>query len=313
MKYIHMSSSSSPLEKNDIIIIGGASAGLSAALYTSRQGLKTLLIAKDIGGQALLTNSIENYPAFEHIGGYELMSKLERQARVFGTESMYEEVTSIVENSKNHHTKGFTVKTSNNKQYSTLAIILAFGKTPRDLNVPGEQGLKGKGVSYCAVCDGPLFKQKRPAVIGIGDPALDSALFLKGMASKVYLIQESHMSVGSDDTIRLLQNEKNVSFIFNSVVKRVNGTSKVDSITIANTKNMSEESQLVIDGVFVEMGYTAKTDFVKNLVQLNSNNEIIVDKYCATSKQGIFAAGDVTDVPYKQAVISAGQGSIIGL
>lgn len=308
-----MSSSSSPLEKNDIIIIGGASAGLSAALYTSRQGLKTLLIAKDIGGQALLTNSIENYPAFEHIGGYELMSKLERQARVFGTESMYEEVTSIVENSKNHHTKGFTVKTSNNKQYSTLAIILAFGKTPRDLNVPGEQGLKGKGVSYCAVCDGPLFKQKRPAVIGIGDPALDSALFLKGMASKVYLIQESHMSVGSDDTIRLLQNEKNVSFIFNSVVKRVNGTSKVDSITIANTKNMSEESQLVIDGVFVEMGYTAKTDFVKNLVQLNSNNEIIVDKYCATSKQGIFAAGDVTDVPYKQAVISAGQGSIIGL
>lgn len=308
-----MSSSSSPLEKNDIIIIGGASAGLSAALYTSRQGLKTLLITKDIGGQALLTNSIENYPAFEHIGGYELMSKLERQARVFGTEFMYEEVTSIVENSKNHHTKGFTVKTSSNKQYLTLAIILAFGKTPRDLNVPGEQGLKGKGVSYCAVCDGPLFKQKRPTVIGIGDPALDSALFLKGMTSKVYLIQESHMSVGSDDTIRLLQNEKNVSFIFNSVVKRVNGTSKVDSITIANTKNMSEESQLVIDGVFVEMGYTAKTDFVKNLVQLNSNNEIIVDKYCATSKQGIFAAGDVTDVPYKQAVISAGQGSIAAL
>jgi thioredoxin reductase (NADPH) len=313
MKCTHMSSSSNPSEKNDIIIIGGASAGLSAALYTSRLGLRTLLITKDIGGQALLTNSIENYPAFEHIGGFELMSKLERQARVFGTEFIYEEITSIVENSNDHHTNGFSVKTSSNKKYSTLAIILAFGKAPRDLNVPGEQGLKGKGVSYCAVCDGPLFKQKRLAVIGIGDPALDSALFLKGVASKVYLVQQSHIPVGSDDTIRLLQNEKNVSFIFNSVVKRINGTSKVDSITIVNTKNMSEESQLVIDGVFVEMGYTTKTDFVKDLVQLNSNNEIIVDKYCATSKQGIFAAGDVTDVPYKQAVISAGQGSIAAL
>jgi thioredoxin reductase (NADPH) len=303
-------SSSSPIENNDIIIIGGASAGLSAALYASRQGLKTLLLTKDIGGQALLTNDIENYPAFEHIGGFELMSKFERQARDFGAEFIYEEVTSIVED---EHTKVFRVRTSNNDEYLAPAIILAFGKTPRDLNVPGEQELKGKGVSYCAVCDGPLFKQKSVAVVGIGDPALDSALFLKGIASKIYLIQRSHIPTGSDDTIRLLQNEKNVSFIFNSIVKRVNGNSKVDSITLADTKNMSEESELVVDGVFVEMGYIAKTDFVKNLVQLNPNNEIIVDKYCATSKKGIFAAGDVTDVPYKQAVISAGQGSIAAL
>jgi len=307
-----MSSSSNSLEKNDIIIIGGASAGLSAALYASRQGLKTVLITKDIGGQALLTDNIENYPAFEHIGGFELMSRLERQARVFGTEFIYEEVTSIVEDSDHQHTKGFIMKTSTNKEYSTLAIILAFGKTPRDLDVPGEQGFKGKGVSYCAVCDGPLFKHKSLAVVGIGDPLLDTALLLKGMASKVYLIQRTNTPVGAKDTIRLLQNEKNVSFIYNSVVKRINGTSKVDSITLIDTKK-SKESELVIDGVFVEMGYIAKTDFVKNLVQLNSNNEIIVDKCCATSKHGIFAAGDVTDVPYKQAVISAAQGSIAAL
>ena len=110
-----------------------------------------------------------------------------------------------------------------------------------------------------------------------------------------------------------MQNEENVSFIFDSIVKKVNGNSKVDSITLADTKNMSKESELVVDGVFVEMGYIAKTDFVKNLIQLNHNNEIIVDKYCATSKQGILAAGDVTDVPYKQAVISAGQGSVAAL
>ena len=303
-------SSSRPTVNNDIIIIGGASAGLSAALYTSRQGLKTLLLTKDIGGQALLTNNIENYPAFEHIGGFELMSKFERQARVFGTEFVYEEVSSITED---EHKKVFKVRTSSNKEYLAVAIILAFGKTPRDLNVPGEQELKGKGVSYCAVCDGPLFKQKSVAVVGIGDSALDSSLYLKGMASKVYLIQRSHDPIGSDDTIRLLQNEKNVSFIFNSVVKRINGNSKVNSITLADTKNMSKESELAIDGVFIEMGYIAKTDFVQNMIQLNHNKEIIVDKYCATSKQGIFAAGDVTDVPYKQAVISAGQGSIAAL
>jgi thioredoxin reductase (NADPH) len=311
------------LEQWDVIIIGGASAGLSAALYASRQGLNTLLITKDIGGQALLTNGIENYPAFDHIGGYELMTKFEEQARSFGTKFAYEEITSIVEGrqegeegNNNKPTKNyFKIKTSGNSEYLASAIILAFGKTPRDLNVPGEQQLKGKGVSYCAVCDGPLFKQKRVAVVGIGDPSLDAALFLKGIASKVYIIHQTNTPIGTEETIRLLQSENNVSFMPNSIVKAINGTSKVESLTVtdAKTTSLSSESKLNIDGVFVEMGYIAKTDFVKDLVQLNNSNEIIVDKYCATSRQGIFAAGDVTDVPYKQAVISAGQGSIAAL
>jgi thioredoxin reductase (NADPH) len=311
------------LEQWDVIIIGGASAGLSAALYASRQGLNTLLITKDIGGQALLTNGIENYPAFDHIGGYELMTKFEEQARSFGTKFAYEEITSIVEGrqegeegNNNKPTKNyFKIKTSDNSEYLASAIILAFGKTPRDLNVPGEQQLKGKGVSYCAVCDGPLFKQKRVAVVGISDPSLDAALFLKGIASKVYIIHQTNTPIGTEETIRLLQSENNVSFMPNSIVKAINGTSKVESLTVtdAKTTSSSSESKLNIDGVFVEMGYIAKTDFVKDLVQLNNSNEIIVDKYCATSRQGIFAAGDVTDVPYKQAVISAGQGSIAAL
>jgi thioredoxin reductase (NADPH) len=293
-------------------------------LYASRQGLNTLLITKDIGGQALLTNDIENYPAFDHIGGYELMAKFEEQARSFGTKFSYEEVTSIVgysEEENNKPTKNyFKIKTSGNNEYLASAVILAFGKTPRDLNVPGEQQFKGKGVSYCAVCDGPLFKQKRVGVVGIGDPSLDAALFLKGIASKVYIIHQTSTPIGTEETIRLLQNEKNVSFMPNSIVKGINGTSKVESLTIANTKtkstsslSSSSESKVDVDGIFVEMGYIAKTDFIKELVQLNSSNEIIVDKYCATSTPGIFAAGDVTDVPYKQAVISAGQGSIAAL
>ena len=318
------------LDQWDVIIIGGASAGLSAALYASRQGLNTLLITKDIGGQALLTNDIENYPAFDHIGGYELMTKFEAQARSFGTKFAYEEVSSIVEEEgKEEEEKGknnkplknrFKITTSGNNEYLASAIILAFGKTPRDLNVQGEQQLKGKGVSYCAVCDGPLFKQKTVAVIGVGDLSLDAALFLKGIASKVYIIYQTNTPIGTEETIRLLQHGKNVSFMPNSIVKAINGTSKVESLTITNTKTTksasspsSSGSKLDIDGVFVEMGYIAKTDFVKDLVQLNNSNEIIVDKYCATSRPGIFAAGDVTDVPYKQAVISAGQGSIAAL
>src|SRR5919198_193308 len=229
------------LEQWDVIIIGAASAGLSAALYASRQGLNTLLITKDIGGQALLTNDIENYPALDHIGGYELMTKFEEQARSFGTKFAYEEVTSITEyrqeeEDDNNKPKNFKIKTSGNKEYLASAIILAFGKTPRDLNVPGEQQLKGKGVSYCAVCDGPLFKQKRVAVVGIGDPSLDAALFLKGIASKVYIIHQTNTPIGTEEIIRLLQHEKNASFLPNSIVKSINGTSKVESLTITDTK-----------------------------------------------------------------------------
>jgi thioredoxin reductase (NADPH) len=275
-------------------------------MYTSRQGLKTLVITKDIGGQALLTNDIENFPAFEHIQGFELMSKFEQQARNFGTEFVYEEVVAINEDEPSC----ITIKTTNN-QYSCCVIILAFGKTPRDLNVPGEKELKGRGVSYCAVCDGPFFKNKTVAVVGAGEHALEAAIYLKELASHVYIVHRTDKPIGSEESINTL-NQKNVSFISNSIVKAINGKSKVESLTINNSKTKSE-STLDIDGVFVEMGYVAKTDIVKDLVQLNANKEIIVDKHCATSSEGVFAAGDVTDVPYKQAIISAGQGATAAL
>jgi thioredoxin reductase (NADPH) len=295
----------------DIIVIGGASAGLTAAMYGSRQGLNTLIITKDIGGQALLTNDIENYPAFEHIGGFELMNKFEQQAKNFGAEFVYEEVSSI----RKDEPRYLTIKTASNNQYNTRTIILAFGKTPRDLNVPGEKELKGKGVSYCAVCDGPLFKNKTVSIVGIGESALEAAMYLKQLASKVTIIHRTDKPIGSEETIDLLQQQQfngKVSFIANSIVKSINGDSKVESLTLFNSRTNSE-SKIAVDGVFVEMGYIAKTDIVKDLVQLNDSKEIIVDKYCATSCEGIFAAGDVTDVPYKQAVISAGQGAIAAL
>jgi thioredoxin reductase (NADPH) len=296
----------------DVLIVGGASAGLTAAMYASRQGLKTLVITKDIGGQALLTNAIENYPPFEHIGGFELMQKFEQQARNFGAEFAYEEVLSITE----HKEGGFIIKTSNKDiEYIGYALILAFGKTPRDLNVKGEKELSGRGVSYCAVCDGPFFKNKKVAIVGAGDPALEAALYLKEIASQLYMIHKTDKPIGSEESIDLLQNKDNknrITFISSSIVKAINGNSKVESLTLYDSKTRSE-SKLDVDGIFVEMGYVAKTDIVKDLVKLNGNKEIIVDKYCSTSTKGIFAAGDVTDVPYKQAIISAGQGAIAAL
>jgi thioredoxin reductase (NADPH) len=280
-------------------------------MYASRQGLKTVVITKDIGGQALLTNDIENYPAFEHVGGFELMSRFEQQAKTFGAEFAYEEVSSIQEDK----VKQFTVKTTTGSQHETRTVILAFGKTPRDLNVPGEKELNGKGVSYCAVCDGPLFKNKTVSVVGTGESVLEAAIYLKQLASNVNIIHRGDKPMGSEETIELLQQQQfnsKISFIANSVVKSVNGDSKVESLTLFNSKTNSE-SKIAVDGVFVEMGYIAKTGIVKDLVQLNNNQEIIVDKYCATSREGIYAAGDVTDVPYKQAVISSGQGAIAAL
>ncbi|MDQ4012925.1 MAG: FAD-dependent oxidoreductase [Thermoproteota archaeon] len=298
----------------DILVVGGASAGLTAAMYASRQGLKTLVITKDIGGQALLTNAIENYPPFEHIGGFELMQKFEQQARNFGAEFAYGEVLSITE--RKDGGGGFIVKTNNNnKQYSGYTLILAFGKTPRDLNVKGEKELSGRGVSYCAVCDGPFFKNKKVAIVGAGDPALEAALYLKELASQLYIIHRTDKPVGSEESIDLLQNKDNsnkISFISNSIVKAINGDSKVESLTLYDSKTKSE-SKLDADGIFIETGYVARTDIVKDLVELNGSKEIIIDKYCSTSSKGIFAAGDVTDVPYKQAIISAGQGAIAAL
>jgi thioredoxin reductase (NADPH) len=291
----------------DVIVIGGASAGLTAALYTARQGLKTLVITKDIGGQALLTDRIENYPGFEHIGGFDLISKFESQAKLYGAEFVYDEATQIV----GEELACFLVKTYSG-EYRACAIILAFGKTPRDLGVPGEQELKGKGVSYCAVCDGPFFKGKTVAVVGAGDPAIDAALYLKNLASKIYVVHRSDRPIGSEETMNSLKQSGKVEFVGNSKVKRLNGSTKLQSVVLEDVTTKGEK-QLSTDGLFVEMGYVAKTDFVKDLVHVNGIREIVVDREGRTSHPGIFAAGDVTDTPYKQAIISAGEGSVAAL
>jgi thioredoxin reductase (NADPH) len=288
----------------DVIIIGGASAGLSAALYTSRQNLKTLVVTKDIGGQALLTDSIQNYPGYQNIGGFELLTKFQEQAMLYGTEFLYDEVQSI-----SRAQGGFTVK-SYSQENTAEVIILAFGKTPRDLGVAGENELKGKGVSYCAVCDGPLFKSKKVTVVGNGDNAIEAASYLSSLVSNLYIIQSTEKIRGDEETVNSLKSMKNVEFINGSTVDRILGE---NSVTGVELKTKDGKNSLETDAVFIEMGYIARTDLVKDLVELNKIGEVVVDKFCATTQEGIFACGDVTDTPYKQVVISAGQGAIAAL
>ncbi len=295
------------MTQRDVIIVGGAPAGLTAAIYAARQGLKTLVMTKDIGGQALLTNEIQNYPGFMDISGFDLMSKFQEQAQAYGAEFVYDEVTEIREAEQSC----FSVKTTSEEFYC-CTVVLAFGKTPRDLGVPGEQQLKGRGVSYCAVCDGPLFKGKNLAVVGAGDPALDATNYLANLATKVQVIQRVAKPIGDEELIASLQSRGNVAFVPDSKVVKINGDRKVESLTIQNVLDNSQQD-IKVDGVFVEMGYVAKTEFVKDLVLLNGKKEIITDKEGRTSHPGVFAAGDVTDTPYKQAVVSAGQGCVAAL
>ncbi len=288
------------------MIIGGAAAGLTSALYSSRQGLSTLVITKDIGGQALLTNDIQNYPGIDQIGGFELMTKFQEQAARYGAKFLYDEVKSI-ENRKEEK-----IVSTTTAEFSATALILAFGKTPRDLGVPGEQEFRGKGVSYCAVCDGPIFRGKNVSVAGAGDHALQAAVYLSGVASKVNLILPTNDLRGDEDLVNSVKEDKKIEKSFSRKVGEIKGDRVVNSISLRK-QNGEIAEEIETNAIFVEMGYIAKTDFVKDIVKLNADKEIVVDKYCATSAEGIFAAGDVTDVPYKQAVISAGQGSTAAL
>ncbi|MEM2100881.1 MAG: FAD-dependent oxidoreductase [Candidatus Nitrosocaldus sp.] len=288
----------------DVIVVGGGAAGLTAALYTARQGMSTLVLTKDIGGQAILTPSIENYPGFESISGLEFAERVKEQAERFNAEFRYEEVKGI------EAVDDYYLVRSNMGEYETISVILAFGKTPRDLNVPGEARLVGKGVSYCAVCDAPLYKGKRVAVVGIGDPALDATLMLCSIAERVYLISRSSALVGHKDLMGSCSNARNVELLLSANVLEIVGDNKVKGIKVKDAQGIKD---IEVDGVFVELGYIARTEWLKGLVELNEKGEIVVNNKQETSRAGIFAAGDVTDTPFKQLVISAGEGAKAGL
>lgn len=294
-------------ELYDVIIIGGASAGLTAAIYTSRRAMKTLVLTKDIGGQLSTTPDVENYPGFDMIEGWTLSDKFKKQAEKFGAEVKFAEVTAV----KPQEDDTFIVE-SYDKKFVGRAVILAFGKTPRNLDVPGEKELQGKGVSYCATCDIPLYRGKTVAVVGGGNSALDAAIYGSDIADKIYLIHRRDQFRGEQVLIDRMMAKPNVEIVYNAVTKEIKGDDRVRSLVVTDVKT-GEERELTVDGVFAEIGYIVKAEFIKGLVEMNERNEVVTDKHMMTSVPGVFAAGDLTTSLYKQAVVSAGEGCTAAL
>ena len=289
----------------DLIIIGGGPSGLTAALYASRSQLKTLLIERmGCGGQAAITDWIENYPGFpDGINGFELANRFEQQARKFGAEVVMDTVTALSTGENNTHTV-----TTSSGSYTALAVIIAAGADHKKIGVPGEAEFLGRGVSYCATCDGPFFKGKEVAVVGGGDSAVQEAIYLTRFASKVTLIHRRDRLRATKILQDRARTTDKLSLSLSSTITRISGGETVDSITIKNTAT-GIENTLKLQGVFVFVGYTPNTDFITNKTLLDEGGYLLSDGNMKTVVPGIFAGGDVRSKMLKQVVTAAGDGA----
>jgi thioredoxin reductase (NADPH) len=287
----------------DLIIIGAGPAGLTAAIYAARRALKVLVLGKDIGGQAVYAAQIENYPGFEKISGFELMSKLKQQAEKFGAEFKTAGAEEILQEKD-----GFKIKDKEGNFFDCRTLILGFGAVPRTLGVPGEEKFKGRGISYCATCDAPFYKNKIVAVVGGGNAALDAALLLSKFAKKVYLIHRRDEFRAEEIRVEQAQRAANVEIILNAVIKEVRGDETIYGIMVEDVATLAAR-EIEVNGIFVEIGHIVESNFVKNLIKLDEHGQIIINQKNETNLSGVFAAGDATVVPYKQIVIAAGEGA----
>jgi len=289
----------------DLIIIGGGPAGMTAAVYAARKKINTLLISYDIGGQGLTSWLVENYMGYQFIGGRELMQKFEEQLKQFPTSVKVEEGKMVERLSRVGGR--FEVKSRDGETYQAKAIVLATGKSPRKLGVPGENELLGRGVTYCAICDGPVFADLNVAVIGGGNSALEAASDMVKIARHVYLI--SLVALTADEIlIDRIKNAGNATILLEHEVLEIKGDNRVQGIRIRELRS-KQEKELAVDGVFIEIGLIPNSGLLKELVAPNHLGEIQVNCASETGMPGIFGAGDVTSVPDKQIVIAAGEGA----
>jgi NADH-dependent peroxiredoxin subunit F len=287
----------------ELIIIGGGPAGMTAAVYAARKKIKTLLLAREMGGQVVWTSNIENYMGYQMVEGLELMEKFEQQLKQFPIDRLEgEEVSGI-----SRQAEGFEVVSGSGQKFQGLSLIIATGKTPRRLGVPGEERLIGRGVSYCAVCDGPVFSGLNVAVIGGGNSALEAIIDLLKIAEKVYSISEMGFTGDAVLVDRVKNNPKLVT-LPQQVVREIGGQEKVEFVIIQDLKSGAKR-EIQVQGIMVEIGLVPNSGLVKNLVDLNSSGEVVVDCRAATSLPGLLAAGDVTNSPEKQIIIAAGEGA----
>lgn len=297
----------------DLIIIGAAAAGCPAAVYASRRNLKFAVISKDIGGEVALSGEVENWPGIIHTTGIELAKQFEAHMKSYNPEIHQGYGVESITQEKNIHVVTAKNYAGEEKIFHTKAVIIATGIHPRELGVPGEKELKGRGVTYCTVCDGPLFRNKITTTIGAGNSALESALMMSELASKVYVItkynnikEENYgFPKGENILIDKLQTKTNVEIIYGGMTTEITGSPLVKSVTYT-TKN-NEQKEIETNGVMIHIGATPNSSFVTNIAK-DTSNQLIVNTKCETNIKGIFAAGDVTDIAYKQIAIAAGHG-----
>jgi len=287
-----------------MIIIGAGPAGLSAALYAARGELNPLVFTgMQPGGQAALTHTIENYPGFpDGIGGPELGDLFQKQAERFGARVEFDTVTGV-----DFSTRPFKVRTYNN-EYLAQTVIIASGASSVHLGVPGEKELAGRGVSYCATCDGWFFRERNVIVVGGGDSALEEAIFLTRYATSVTIVhRRNELRAGAILQTRVRENPK-IQFILESVVKEIKGDDKVTSVVLENVKT-HEISEIKTDGIFVFIGHTPNNEMYKGQLKMDDRGYLVVDSKMKTSVEGVYACGETADGEYKQVVISAGMGA----
>ncbi len=293
----------------DVIIVGGGPAGLTAGIYTGREQLTTLLLEKGLcGGWPNLTGTIENYPGFpEGIGGMDLAARFKAQAERFGVEIReFEEVLRIVP-------AGEVIRVETGKgQYRSRSLIAAPGSRTRPLGVPGEKELLGKGVSYCATCDGPLYRDKEVAVVGGGNAALEEALFLTRFASRVHLVHRRDRFRGEKYVVGELEKTGKVSFVMESIPVSIDGREAVESLTVKN-RNDGREEKLPVEGVFIFVGVEPNTAWLKGAVELDEQGFILTDQAMRTSLPAVFAAGDARSGNVRQVSAACGEGTAAAL
>ena len=287
----------------DIIIIGGGPAGITAGIYAQSAGMDAVIFEKmGTGGQIMLTDTVENYPGFTSISGPDLGQKFEEHALKVGVEIKYEEVQKV-------ETKGNIHKvTTDGDEYESIAVIVATGSQPRKLQVEGEEKFTGRGVSYCAVCDGAFFRDKVVAVIGGGDAAIKEALYLTSLVKKVMVVHRRDKLRAENILQEQAFNNVKIEFVWDSVVEKIMGDDKFKGLMIKNVKNPDEKEVLKVDGVFIYVGSNPNTQFVN--VEKTSSGQIITNSTMETNVPGIYGAGDCRNTPLKQITTCVGDGAL---
>jgi thioredoxin reductase (NADPH) len=287
----------------DIVIIGGGAAGLTAGIYALRAGMNTILLEKmGVGGQIILTEAVENYPGFSFISGPDLMDKFEEHATKFGLEIMYEEAARIESSGQNHK-----IVTEENT-YETRSVIVSTGSVPRKLNVPGEEKLIGRGVSFCAVCDGPFFKDKDVVVIGGGDAAVKESIYLTQIVKKVTIVhRRDQLRAEKILQEQAFENPK-IEFLWNHVVHHIEGDEQFKSVVLSDVNETDKLTEMPAAGVFVYIGHIPNTKFLD--VEKTQNGLIVTHDGVKSSVPGIFAAGDCRDTCLRQIATCVGDGAL---